>query len=336
MMPGDEEADMAIEPRQDLGVLEDARFVAARARHVMIDEAALARAAGEIQARALPVPAWNSTLHFTDGTWRTANWLLVLDALNFSFWTHDPAERWGLDYAGQSLRGYWALAAALKRAVEEGLPIHDAAFMAACPAATLAHVLRGRNQIPLFEARLAHLHEVGRGLLERWEGDFTRLIAACGGSAVTLAAALPREFPNFEDVSAYAGRPIRLYKRAQILPADLWGAFGGQGPGAFRDIDRLTAFADYKVPQVLEALGVLRYAPGLVAKLARGEELPAGGEEEVEIRAMTIYGTERLREALQAAGRPLSAIQLDWILWELGLGPDTRFKPYHLTRTTAY
>lgn len=327
---------MAVVPRQDLGVLEDARYVAARARHVAVDEAALVRAAAEIRTRELPVPAWNAELHFTDGTWRTANWLLVLDALNFSFWTQRPEDRWGLEYRGESLRGYWALAAALKRAVEEGHPVHDAAWMAGCTAEELAHVLRGRKTIPLFEARLRHLHEVGRGLLDRWEGDFTRLIAACGGSAVTLAAQLPLEFPNFEDVATYEGRKVRLYKRAQILPADLWGAFAGQGPGAFHDVDRLTAFADYKVPQVLEALGVLRYDADLVAKLEAGTELAPGSAEEVEIRAMTIYGTERLREALAAAGRPLSAIQVDWILWELGLRPDTRFKPYHLTRTTAY
>jgi hypothetical protein len=325
-----------VEPRQDLGVLADARFVAGRARHVALDEAALGRAAAEILRRALPVPAWDDRRHYTEGTWRTANGLLVLDALNFSFWTHDPADRWGIDYRGEALRGYWALAAALKRAVEEGVPVYDAAWMAGCDAETLAHVLRGRNTIPLMEARLAHLHEVGRGLLDRWEGRFDRLVAACGGSAVTLAAALPREFPNFEDVATYEGRPIRLYKRAQILPADLYGAFGGAGIGAFHDVDRLTAFADYKVPQVLEALGVLTYAPALAARLEAGEELAPGSAEEVEIRAMTVFGTERLREALAAAGRPLSAIQLDWILWELGLSPDARFKPYHLTRTTAY
>jgi hypothetical protein len=137
-------------------------------------------------------------------------------------------------------------------------------------------------------------------------------------------------------VGTYEGRPVRLYKRAQILPADLWGAFGGQGPGAFHDIGGLTAFADYKVPQVLEALGVLRYDADLVAKLQAGTELAPGSAEEVELRALTIHGVERLREALAERGRSMTAIEVDWILWELGLRPDVRFKPYHLTRTTAY
>jgi len=56
----------------------------------------------------------------------------------------------------------------------------------------------------------------------------------------------------------------------------------------------------------------------------------------VEIRAATLAGVEALRDTLAARGRVLNAVEVDWILWELGLSADTRFKPYHLTRTTAY
>ncbi|MEB3327853.1 MAG: queuosine salvage family protein [Candidatus Sericytochromatia bacterium] len=319
-----------------LEVIEGARWVMAQARHVRLDAAGLEAACAEILRRDLPVPAWNDRWHFTDGTWRTANYLLVLDALNFSFWAAPGEVRWGIEHRGEALRGYWALAAALTRAIEGGVPLFEATFMATCPAEKLAGILAGRGTIPLFEARLAHLHEVGQGLLDRWGGRFDRLVAACDGSAVTLAARLPEEFPSFRDESPYKGRTIRLAKRAQILPADLWGAFGGRGPGAFHDIDQLTAFADYKVPQVLEALGVLRYDAGLVADLEAHAELPPHSEAEVELRAATLVATDALRERLAAAGRPLTAVELDWILWELGLAPDRRFKPYHLTRTTAY
>ncbi len=43
---------------------------------------------------------------------------------------------------------------------------------------------------------------------------------------------------------------MKLYKRAQILVADLWAAFRGRSYGAFVDIDSITMFADYRVPQV--------------------------------------------------------------------------------------
>lgn len=39
------------------------------------------------------------------------------------------------------------------------------------------------------------------------------------------------------------GRQLFFYKRAQIFVGDLWGAFRGQGLGAFSDIDQLTMFA---------------------------------------------------------------------------------------------
>ncbi len=46
--------------------------------------------------------------------------------------------------------------------------------------------------------------------------------------------------------------------------ADLAAAFRGQGPGRFRDLDRLTLFADNLVPHVLRREGVLRggHIPG--------------------------------------------------------------------------
>ena len=60
---------------------------------------------------------------------------------------------------------------------------------------------------------------------------------------------------------------VAFYKRAQIFAADVYGAFGGRSLGAFRDIDALTMFADYRVPVVLRRLRVLRYSDALAQQV---------------------------------------------------------------------
>lgn len=40
---------------------------------------------------------------------------------------------------------------------------------------------------------------------------------------------------------------VGIYKRAQILIGDIWGACEGQGLGEFNDIDTITMFADYRL-----------------------------------------------------------------------------------------
>jgi len=66
---------------------------------------------------------------------------------------------------------------------------------------------------------------------------------------------------------------VVFYKRAQIFAADLYGAFDGKKWGSFTDMDKLTAFADYKLPQVLRHLEILRYTQALEQKVDREELL---------------------------------------------------------------
>ena len=118
-------------------------------------------------------------------------------------------------------------------------------------------IVTGMWRAPL-PARAANLRELGRGLLAfSAEPDAAaRFIADCGGSAIRLVERVVAAFPSFNDVATLDGRAVRFFKRAQILAADLHGAFAGDGLGRFDDLDRLTVFADYKAPQVLRGLGV--------------------------------------------------------------------------------
>lgn len=91
----------------------------------------------------------------------------------------------------------------------------------------------------------------------------------------------------------------------------------------------LTAFADYQVPRVLRALGVIGYTPEL-ANLVDGRKLiPAGSALECSLRAATIVAVERLS---QRTGIP--TVIIDNYLWQNQ--HLAKCDNFHLTETTAY
>lgn len=306
------------------------------ARHVRLDEAALQAFGARYQADGRPVPAWDARLHFSEGTWRTANYVLVLDALNFCFWADPGAPRWSVPYLGQSYGGYWGLAAALRRSIEERVPLLDARFLAEIASSDVARILKGEGEIPMLDRRVANLREVGRLLVARYDGRFANAIEAAGFDAVNVAALLRDELSSFHDVATYGGLEVPLLKRAQIVAVDLYGTFAGASWGALQRLEALTAFADYKVPQVLRALGILAYDEALAEVVDRRDEIPAGDPREVEIRAATVHAVERIREAVASRGPAPRAFEIDWYLWGVGQEAVANERPYHRTRTVYY
>jgi hypothetical protein len=226
-----------------------------------------------------------------------------------------------------------------RRAGARGPPLADGAYLAALSAAEAAELLRGDEgceELPLLAARAAHLREVGAALCTRWQGSFAHAVRQAERSAVRLVHEVLAALPSFRDAVVRDGVEIRFYKRAQILVADLHGAFCGAGLGAFDDLHALTAFADYKVPQVLRRVGVLVYDEALAAALARHELLAPGCDAELEIRAATIWGVELLRQELARCGRELPSYAVDWALWRAGQALPADVQPYHRTRTVYY
>ena len=92
---------------------------------------------------------------------------------------------------------------------------------------------------------------------------------------------LTRTFPNFRDHSIYEGNQIFLYKRVQILVGDLWGAFEKEDYGKFNDIEKLTMFPDYRVPQILVHAGIFEYSEDAKQTIKSLNEIPAGSKLEV-------------------------------------------------------
>jgi hypothetical protein len=320
-----------------LSVLSSCLAVVERSKDVVIDtEAILNLLADSSHLEISPLTLGPAPYHFFDSTAATAEWLFLLDTVNHCFWPEVGSPPWTVYYKNEALSGYWALAASLKRAMEEGYPIHRATTLADLDPKTLAHIFRGRENIPLFEQRLQNLRQAGEVLINRFQGSFIHVLEEAGSSAIELTDLLVKEFPSFNDIATYRGDKVYFYKRAQLLVHDLHCTFSGRSWGKFIELEHLTAFADYKLPQVLRHLGILHYSPNLAALIQNLVHIPAGSPEEVEIRAATICAVELLRQRLIKEGGSAYSPQIDNWLWYLGQEDAYRALPYHRTRTIFY
>ncbi|XP_023945149.2 queuosine salvage protein [Bicyclus anynana] len=274
---------------------------------------------------------------------RAVDWVFVADALNFCFWSRSKEEQWTVN----GYTGYYALEAALHRALKEGYDITNPEYYYNIKEKELKHIFRGDTsaEIPLFSQRIAILHEVGTILIEKYNKTFETCVKEANKSAIKLLEIVVENFPCFRDEALYQGSKVSFYKRAQILVADLWNVLENNGCGEFHDIDKLTMFADYRVPQVLVYFGAMSYSDELMDKLKKDILLPSGSQEEVEIRGCSIHTIELLKQSLQESITrdninievPNSSL-LDYYLWcyRRKHAKEMEKIPYHKTLGIYY
>ena len=261
------------------------------------------------------------------------NFIFVFNSLNFCYWG-EP--KWTIEYEGKKIDGAWAMIASLKRALKEDFPILKADFLAKIKKEELKRIFRGNVEIPLFEKRLKILRENGKTLEQKYKGELVNVLEKAKKNTLKLLQILVSDFPSFNDFAIYKGKKVLFHKRAQLLISDIYRTFKGKSYGNLSDIDQLTAFADYKIPQVLRKLEILEYAFDLASKIDNKIPIPAGSEEEIEIRANTIWAIEIIKEKLKPKIPNIKSFEIDSYLWLLGQNKTPNDKPYHLTRTIFY
>lgn len=260
----------------------------------------------------------------------TPQLIFILDALNFCFWAKKNEEKWTVEYPKGNFvsNGWFALVDSIQRALSEGLPILDARYLQSLRISEVKYIFRSANQtsIPLLKERVKILNEAGKILSQRYEGNIYNFLVKNGLDAEKILVNLVKEFPFFKDYSFFEGKQVNFYKRAQIFVYDL--SFLPELK--ITNLSHLTVFADYKIPQILRAFGVLEYAPSLAEKIDNYEILPAGSREEIEIRSCTIWAGE-----LIAYFSNLIPAQVDNVLWKASQSLRD-VSPYHRVLTTAY
>ena len=290
-------------------------WVAAQADSVRVEEAAIAGYAGGIPGGpggAEPPPFAGADPE------AAAAFAICMNAINFgSGWWPTIRKR-----PGHS--GYATMAAGVRERFSAAGP-WSAGELLAMDARAIAAVVGQDPAHPLMAQFAVALRDVG-GRIGAEHGGRFRGPAEAAASIPSLAAAFAT-WEAFADVSAYEGRPVPFYKRAQLAAADLHRAGLAPLPG----IERLTAFADNLVPHVLRVDGVLRLDPALARRIEAGDLLEHGSREEVELRAGAVHAVE-----LIAAASALDPAVVDAALWNRGR--DARYKalPRPRSRNTAY
>ncbi|KAL8943915.1 MAG: hypothetical protein Q9211_000799 [Gyalolechia sp. 1 TL-2023] len=337
----------------DTKVLEDAEYVYDHSIDVALDtygtKAAAAMVWELMQEKNYSFKTWSEhTLHPKTKDESTVNFIFLMDLLNFCFWSGspDPAKYFSVDYHGQTFTGYWSLVAALHRALEEDVPITTPSFWINETESTddlLKHIFRSTSSdpIPLLDQRVHCIREAGRVLASDFDGSVLNLISQANNSAASLINLLTTHFPCFNDTATFESKSIHFQKRAQIFVADLWACFEGQSYGCFQDIDTVTMFADYRIPQMLHSLGCLRYSPSLENHVRNLKEVESGCSWEVQLRGCSIWCVELIRReiARQHPKANVNAILIDFFLYDtmkerVDEGLETI--PHHRTRSIWY
>ncbi|CAN8065225.1 unnamed protein product [Agarophyton chilense] len=359
-------------------VRETAAFVASlRDSHVSVDAAACKEAAaflhtllrGSAHSRQSISHAWCNAngLHPSSSSPHALEWIFLVDTLNFCFWTPRAVEPFTVLYKSTPYTGYWALCAAVNRAIDEQIPITDPHFMTTVDHQTLSHIFRSATStpIPLLEQRVHVLNQAGHVLETNFNSSVLFLIQSAHASSQKLIQLLVSNFQSYDDSFPFdalstsesyqlpateQSRPPKLcfFKRAQILVADIWACFASSNKHHFDDIHQLTMFADYRVPQILVWLNALKYTDSLMSDLKSQLELQSGSRREIEIRACSIHAVELIRNELQLLQSQtvvqqhnpvqINSVLIDFLLWDYATAHKDKLNqvPIHHVKSVYY
>ncbi len=281
------------------------------------------------------MPPWNNDLQLSGTPEETAYYYFFLDSAQGCFWGPKGQTRWEYLIDGEWRGGYYAFSRAVKDAFKKNPRLLDASSLADISKEDFAALFPGRNKFLLMDERHKIIRENFGILRDRFDGSVLNLLEQAGQDVDKLVTLLLEHFPTFRDVAERHGKPVLFLKRAQIFPSDLYFSGVEHPLFKFKNLENLTIFADYKLPQLLEALGVIVYDEELASDIIEERLIPAGSLKEIEIRANTIVACEQIVAAMRSMGRAITTREFDWIFW-VKAQATVFTKPHHKTLTIFY
>ncbi|MEY2814983.1 MAG: hypothetical protein RIS05_731 [Actinomycetota bacterium] len=265
---------------------------------------------------------------------------LVVNTMNFAFTDFSTGVKFETDYMGRRWCDSEAMLACLHRAINSGIPFFSGEYLAKVTRKDLESVFSGTIEMPMLDERVTLFNEVGRILVDKYQGRYSTFVRSCAprlyANGDGLLERLTTEFSRFRDVSIYNGSEVHIYKLAQL---GIWGmhlALSPRGAWKLEDADNLTAFADYIVPVGLRVMRIFEYTPELEKQINSLVEVLRNSQAEIELRASSIYVIAKLTEEInnrRPGLEPLLQPQVDFRFWKTY---HATHWPHHLTKTVMY
>ncbi len=192
-------------------------------------------------------------------------------------------------------------------------------------------ILKGNIDIPLLEERHKIVSSIAKIVNKKMNGSFYDYIKDMNTDQEIFKTIL-NNFSNFEDTRTYKGQIVYFYKLAQLLTSDILHVIEIKEQKEV-DYSSLLGCADYKIPQVMQELGILEYDTKLSLLLETKTEIEENSEYETEIRASMIVVINYIWEQID---KSIDKIDINDFIWSKGQDKTKKYKPYHLTRTKSY
>ena len=325
-----------IQREDPLQVLSSTKLVVEDLKFIKIHEDKISKIANVVSqkiASGLDV----AETHFgeTDSLENTIQLIFLEDVVNFCFWAEKGMPKWQVEWPKELITsgGWYSLTKCFQRALAEKIPILDADYLANLNLEQVQSLFRSNNgvNIPLLEKRLENLREAGEVLAKKYDGKFINALEVARDDAIEIAKLLYDNFASFRDIATWENNKIYFLKRAQICAQDFSYLRQKDKSISIKSVDLLTAFADYKLPQILREHGVISYNDELSQLVDNYKLINSGSLEEIEIRAATIWCVELIRQNL----KEYTAADIDNAIWLISQN-QTNLKPYHRAYTIYY
>lgn len=251
------------------------------------------------------------------------NFLLFFEAIDYSFWG-EP--KWQVETKEGLKDGSDALLYVMLNYVKDkkevdfsNLTIED-----------FKQILKGNIEIPLLEERYNTLIEISKIVKEKMNDNFYNCIKDITNDN-ELFSLIISNFPSFKDERVYKEEKVYFYKLAQLLTSDILH-IRAKLEGIKVSYSNLIGCADYKIPQTLRALEIIRYNDELSKIIDSKKEIEVNSLYEIEIRASQIVVLEYIKNKL----KNIDSIDINDFLFLYSKQVKSKTKPYHLCRNTNY